>query len=48
MVRDDLEKFGDFRVSVWRELNTAAEPVSDEDIRLVVNGGCRAVERPLN
>lgn len=37
-VRDDLEKFGDFMVSVWRELNTAAEPVSDEDIRLAVNG----------
>jgi 3-hydroxyacyl-CoA dehydrogenase len=37
-VRDDLEKFGDFMVSVWRELNTAAEPVTEEDIRLAVNG----------
>lgn len=37
-VRDDLEKFGEFMVSVWRELSTEAEPVSEQDIRLAVDG----------
>lgn len=37
-VRDDLEKFGEFMVSVWRELSTAVEPVSEEDIQLAVEG----------
>jgi 3-hydroxyacyl-CoA dehydrogenase len=37
-VRDDLEKFGDYILSVWRELSTEAAPVSEQDIRLAVEG----------
>jgi len=37
-VRDDLEKFGDFMVSTWRELSTTTEPISEQDIRLAVEG----------
>lgn len=37
-VRDDLEKFGDYTVAVWRELSTANDPISEEDIEHAVDG----------
>jgi 3-hydroxyacyl-CoA dehydrogenase len=37
-VRDDLEKFGDYTVSVWRQLSISTDPISEEDIQLAVDG----------